>query len=1092
MKNSSAQIERKILKGLEPLNRLNPILLDELAAKSIVEEVPAGRIICRHGEKDSRQIYLLSGQIEVAAPGDAKPKVIKTKSALKTAVAEGSPRTATLKAKTVCTLLHIDSDLLELLMSDEPQLTAAYEVSEISVDQDNDDWMLTFLQSPAFLQLPTENIQKLLTHMDELPVQKDQVVIQQGNKDENYYIIKSGSCSVHRKPYENSANVLLAVLPTGSGFGEEALISNGTRNATITMRENGKLMRLKKKDFLELLINPLITYYEYSETKNRLDNGSLIIDVRSEQQAKEKPVQNSVNIPLSMLRMKFDSLNAEREYLLVCDDSSQSAAAAFLMIQGGLLNCRVLKGGLKSATNKATNPTKTQAKKTSTSEKAKEQIILAKKQTIQLAAQQEQIKAAREKSELDIIKHKKELSESRERIAKKNQHTASNHETETAQLKVKATEELAKAQAETKAIELRQEETTQNILRAEEMMKQSQAAAEETRKQATKEAALIKQRAVEEAEQLRAEEMIKQTEQTRKEAEKTAAIAQQRAIEKEESLRAQEQMKQAEQARAQAEKAAEIIKQRAVEEAELLRVEKVSLDLAKAQAEKAAEIIKQRAIEEAELLRVEKVSLDLAKAQAEKEAIELRQQETDKAMRQAEALMKKSAATAEQAEKEAALIKQRAVEEAEYLRAEVASARLKMEQDAAQLKVEEELIKKSALKVKQEADEIRRAALNDAKQVRTEIEETRALLSQKLQQTQEEEKLKQNSILAEAKKQADQLSATKTQQAELEAKTIRQKAQQDALRLHDELEQTRKQIEAEAARTIAELKQQSELALINEQEIHIIEEEVVVELVADGNMDYKSVSIPGISSIEPNQQIDEDEAQRKAEEIKAKLTQSQEHKLEQQPANVKVHKSNDRTILEGDDDLFIFKEPETSAKIVAPVKQPVVSQRTQAESALTQISTEQAQKSVVIFPQQEQETSYKNQFLNQEESHTATSYNIPQFDKEAYLRKNQSSNSNTLAIAASFLMILAGAVFTLHATDTLKVQSIAALFNSGNDTTAPTTAIAKTKTIRKKVLRADTKVNIKKKVGNKMDDIMQGWQDVLTEAKNPKKAQNNQ
>ena len=84
-------------------------------------------------------------------------------------------------------------------------------------------------------------------------------------------------------------------------------------------------------------------------------------------------------------------------------------------------------------------------------------------------------------------------------------------------------------------------------------------------------------------------------------------------------------------------------------------------------------------------------------------------------------------------------------------------------------------------------------------------------------------------------------------------------------------------------------------------------------------------------------------------------------------------------------------------------------------------------------------------------------------------------------------MILAGAVFTLHATNTLKVQSIAALFNSGNDT-VQTIAIAKTKTIRKKVLRADTKVGIKKKVGNKMDNIMQGWKEVLSEAQNPKKA----
>ena len=87
-------------------------------------------------------------------------------------------------------------------------------------------------------------------------------------------------------------------------------------------------------------------------------------------------------------------------------------------------------------------------------------------------------------------------------------------------------------------------------------------------------------------------------------------------------------------------------------------------------------------------------------------------------------------------------------------------------------------------------------------------------------------------------------------------------------------------------------------------------------------------------------------------------------------------------------------------------------------------------------------------------------------------------------------MILAGAVFTLHATDTLKVQSVAALFNSGNDS-IQTTAIAKTKTIHKKVLRADTKVNINKKVGNKMDDIMQGWKNVLNEVENPKISQSN-
>lgn len=991
MKNSSKQIDRKTLKTLKPLNRLNPILLDELAAKSIVDEVPADKIICRHGEKDSRQIYLLSGQIEVTSPGETKTKVIKSKSPLTTAIAEGSPRTNTLKTKTASTLLYIDADLLELLMSDEPELNATYEVTEISADDNGDDWMLTFLQSPAFLQLPTENIQKLLTKLEELPVKKDQVVIQQGASDDNYYIIKSGSCNVHRQPYAGSANVLLATLPTGSGFGEEALISDGKRNATITMRENGTLMRLKKKDFLSLLINPLINYFELSETQTKLNEGCVVIDVRSEQESKEKPLDGAVNIPLSMLRMKLDSLNAGREYLLICNDSSQSAAAAFLMIQHGL-KCSVLKGGLNSSKDK----TKSQPAQKPAATDSSKQSIAAKKQTEQIAAQQQQIKAAREKSEQDIIKHKKELSESRARIAQKKSAQAANQATKQIEEKTNAAKQ-----------------------HAEEMMKKSAAIAEQTRKQAEQEAAQIKQQAFEEAERLRAE----------------------------------------------------------------------------------------------------KAAQELAKAEAERKAIEQRQKEANEAMRQAKTMAAEAEQSRKQAEQEAERIKQRAQEEAEYLRAEVEAARQKMEQDAARLKEEEQIIKKSALKIKNEADEIRRDAVNEAQQVRSEIESTRALLNKKLQQTQDDEKRKHDAIIAEAQAQADKLAETKTKEAAAEAEAIRQKAKQDAVRLHNELEQTRKQIEAEATRVISDLKEQSKKAAAQEQEIQVIKEEVLVEVVSESeinlntkpneeNVDYKSVSIPGMSPVEPLSDID---AKRKAEAIKAKLAQSQSNNISQAtaansaqtPTDMKVHKKNDKTILESEDELFIFKEPEIAAKTPVANKaeqQPTVSHRTQAESSLTQISieAEQQQQSVVIYPKQEQETVHKNNpFLNQDQSPVSASSNgsvsaavAPQFDKQAYMRK-QNSKSNTLAIAASFILILAGAVFTLHATNTLKVQSIAALFNSGNDTVQPTTAIAKTKTIRKKVLRADTKVDIRKKVGNKMDNIMENWKEVLSDAENPKKSKNN-
>ncbi|MFK5914074.1 MAG: cyclic nucleotide-binding domain-containing protein [Woeseiaceae bacterium] len=1081
MKNAAKQMNRKVLKTLEPLNRLNPILIDELAAKSIVEDVPAGRIICRNGEKNSRHIYLLTGQVEIASPSDTKTKILKAKSPLTTPITQVSPYQATIKAKTNSTLLYIDSDLLELLLSDEPELTTSYEVSEISSD-DADDWMLTFLQSPAFLQLPTANIQKLLTHLEEIPAKKDHVIIKQGSTDDNYYIIKSGSCNVHRQPSKDAAHILLAVLPTGSGFGEEALISNGSRNATITMREDGSLMRLKKKDFLDLLITPLISYFNFNEMETKISEGCVVLDVRSEMQSKASPIESAVNIPLSMLRLKFDSLNEDREYLLVCDDSSQSSAAAFLMIQGGF-QCRVLKNGLSARQQPAHSPEKPKeiAQESAASIKAKQQAAIAKKQTEQIELQQKQIQAAREKTEQDILRHKQELAASRRRIEQKKNTSDKASFDEIEALKQKAALELKQVKDDSKKIEARQQETNDNMRKAEEMIKQSTAAAEQTRKQAEEEAALIKQSAAQAVVQEK-EAILKQ--------QKEANLALQKA---EQELQ-----------KARAEQAA--IEQRQKEEAEVIQQAKRKAEEAELIKQRAAEE-SQRAAEDAELARSEKVKQALKKAQAEQADIDKRQKAAAEAMQQAEELVKLSAYQIEQAhkkaEEEAASIRQRAVEEAEYLRAEVEAARLKMEQDSLKIKEEEKIIKSNALKMRNEADEIRKAAMNDAQLVRSEIEETRRLLSDKLMQSQEEEKRKHDEILTEAKKQADLLAKTKTQQASDEADAIRNKAQEDALRLHQELENTRKQIEDEAARVIANLQEQSKLNAVVENEldneIEIIDlsdeindddDDFDVELESEA-VDYTSVNIPGMESIEP---INDIEAEKKARAIKEKLTQSQAIKDAQQ---VKSHQPEDPTILEDDDDLFTFQEPNGSVKPIHEEEtEYVVSHRTRAEVGLTQISLkDEALKSVVIYQKEESDAAFEsNPFLNDSAGQqpavaNSHSHNVAQFDKQAHDRSHTNVKSNTFAIAASFMLILAGAVFTLHATDTLKVEAIASLFNSGNDIVQPATAIAKkeSKSIRRKVLRADTKVNVKKEITSKVDDIMQGWQNVLDEAKNPKK-----
>jgi CRP-like cAMP-binding protein len=50
------------------------------------------------------------------------------------------------------------------------------------------------------------------------------------------------------------SSVQLAELKEGDAFGEEALVADTVRNATVVMKTDGMLLRLSKQDFNELLL----------------------------------------------------------------------------------------------------------------------------------------------------------------------------------------------------------------------------------------------------------------------------------------------------------------------------------------------------------------------------------------------------------------------------------------------------------------------------------------------------------------------------------------------------------------------------------------------------------------------------------------------------------------------------------------------------------------------------------------------------------------------------------------------------------------------------------------------------------------------
>lgn len=338
-------VDKTLLKTFVPPSALNAENFQELAGKTFVEEIAAGRTLFKQGETDKKTIYLIEGEVVMTSDSGESVSVTAGTQAGKHPLANFQPRRHNCVTKSACKVTRIDSDLLDILMTWDQM--SGIEVDEIQDDDEDDgggDWMTRILQSKAFLQVPPGNIQAMFMRIQEMPAKAGDVIIKQGDDGDFYYVIKSGRCKVTRTS-KTGSELTLATLKDGDAFGEEALLSDAKRNANIMMATDGILMRLSKEDFNELLKEPMLTWVTKEEGDEMVKNGAIWLDVRLDTEHKNNGLEGSLNIPLFMLRIKVATLSEDKKYILYCDTGRRSSAAAFLLSERGL-DAACLKGGL--------------------------------------------------------------------------------------------------------------------------------------------------------------------------------------------------------------------------------------------------------------------------------------------------------------------------------------------------------------------------------------------------------------------------------------------------------------------------------------------------------------------------------------------------------------------------------------------------------------------------------------------------------------------------------------------------------------------------------------------------------------------------
>ena len=344
MDSNQTDIDTEIFDRFLPLKLVPPSLRGELLKHAMMVSFDVCRNIVKHNNKSSVSHYLVDGLAEVRYSFYHRVNIPcngdKCSYPLEEQILEGG----VVRAVTPCQVLIVNRDHLDAIIA---RLEAgsingpvvqiiddARSLDHAKIDDDYEsDWMALFYQSPLAINLSAKKLQQVFSSLTSVAVNGGETIVKCHTQADFFYIIEKGYAEVITEssgPFKGKR----FELEPGDYFGDESIVAQTIRNASVIMTSDGLLGRMEMSVFNNLIKPSLVIKPSVNELLE-LSN-PIYCDVRLPLEYKLEHLPFSMNVPVGRIRKNLSLFDKNRVYVITPEGGHRSELAAYIMMQSGI------------------------------------------------------------------------------------------------------------------------------------------------------------------------------------------------------------------------------------------------------------------------------------------------------------------------------------------------------------------------------------------------------------------------------------------------------------------------------------------------------------------------------------------------------------------------------------------------------------------------------------------------------------------------------------------------------------------------------------------------------------------------------------